>query len=67
MKNWLQIKTRALVDEIVRQMPQMIERKVFVTKKNITSQFRNELQALKERLYGIDNFVQEQFPQTSQT
>lgn len=67
MKNWLQIKTRALVDEIVRQMPQMIERKVFVTKKNITSQFRNELQALKERLYGIDNFVQEQFTQTSQT
>lgn len=48
-------------------MPQMIERKVFVDKKNITSQFRNELQALKERLYGIDNFVQEQFPQTSQT
>lgn len=44
--------TRALTDEIVRRMPQMIETLVSADQKEITSEVQKVLGVLKERLDG---------------
>ena len=54
-----QRQTRALADEIIRRMPQMIETKVSTAKKDISSQVEKKLEVLKESLDGIDNWVQD--------
>lgn len=44
--------TRALTDEIVRRMPQIIETLVSADQKEITSEVQKVLGVLKERLDG---------------
>lgn len=48
-------------------MSQMIETKISTAKKVITSQVRRQLEVLKELLDGIENWVQDRFPFTSET
>lgn len=62
-----QRQTKALDDEIVHWMPQMIYTKVSYVKKEITSQVQKELGVHKERLDRIENLVQDRFQVASQT
>lgn len=57
-----QHKTRSLVYEIVRRMSLMIEIKIAVDKKDITSYVRKELGVLNKRLDGIDSWVKDRLP-----
>ena len=59
-----QCQIRTLVDQIMLQMPQLIETKVFAAKKEIKDKVRKEMVVLKDRLDGLENLVQDRFQAT---
>uniref|UniRef100_M1DD22 Putative plant transposon protein domain-containing protein n=1 Tax=Solanum tuberosum TaxID=4113 RepID=M1DD22_SOLTU len=56
-----QRQTRTLVDQIVLQMPQLIETKVLSAKKEIKDEVQIDQLVLKDRLDGLENLVQDRF------